>query len=115
MKTADFGPYPLNQEELIKQWSLTNLKDPESVRYSTFSKPRKEYIIENYNPVYGFSVCVGINAKNSYGGYTGTTVFWFFIRDSKLVRVKNTTEKYIGEIISVGHKCNCEDGNQVGD
>ena len=33
-------------------------------------------------PHYGWRVCAGINAKNSYGGYVGEKPYFFLLRDS---------------------------------
>lgn len=111
---ADFGPYPNDYEALIKQWAATGLKDPESARYGRISKPRKEWMVESLKPFYGYSVCVDINAKNAYGGYTGAQKFWFMFRDGKIVRSQNTGGIIAGivpgNIISIDHPVSCEDG-----
>jgi hypothetical protein len=64
------------------------LKDPESARYSKFRPLAKDLKIVNAktrNATLGYSTCVDINAKNSYGGYTGAKRYWFLIRDGKVV------------------------------
>lgn len=114
MANADFGQYPVAYEELIKEWAASNLKDPESARFGAITKPRKEWVVANLAPVYGFSVCADINAKNSYGGYTGSQTFWFFIRDNKIVRAQNTFAGFPGKMISRGHNVSCEDGAEGG-
>ena len=108
---ADYGQVPANYEELIKRWASANLKDPDSVRYGKISKPRKEYIVVNLKPVFGYSVCAAINAKNSYGGYVGNQTFWFMIREGKIERAQNIDVGFPGKIISRSHNVNCEDGN----
>lgn len=109
VEQADCGPYPSNYETLVQQWAATNLKDPESARYGRISKPRREYMIASLKPFYGYSVCADINAKNSYGGYTGSKTFWFLIRDGRIERAQST-EGFPGKMISRGHFMNCEDG-----
>jgi len=47
-------------------------------------------MVANLQPFFGFSVCAAINAKNSYGGYTGSQMHWFLLRDGKIARVQNT-------------------------
>lgn len=89
---------------------MQNLKDPDSARFGRFSKPRKEYLYENSKPVYGYSVCAEINAKNSYGGYTGSQTYWFLIRNEIIQRAQNTTTG-LKRMISLDHFVNCEDGN----
>lgn len=107
---ADYGQYPSNFEELVKQWGAANLKDPDSARYTRISKPRKEYLVANLKPAFGYSVCATINAKNSYGGYSGNQTYWFMIRDGKIERAQNIDSGFPGKVISRGHFVNCEDG-----
>lgn len=120
MANADFGPVPADAEGLIKAWAETTLKDPESARYVHFSKPRKEWAVAEKHPIYGWSVCATINAKNGYGGYTGAQTWWFFIQNGKIIRSQNTDvdQNMLGLLIpgkriSIGHDVNCEDGEAV--
>ena len=106
---ADYGRPPTNHEELIKSWAVDALKDAESARYVSISKPRKEFIVENLKPVFGYSTCATINAKNSYGGYAGNQTYWFFMRNGKIERSQNLSG-YPGKMISRDHYVNCEDG-----
>jgi hypothetical protein len=107
---ADYGPRPANHEEVIKNWANENLKDPESALYGKISKPRKEFLVRDLKPYFGWSVCADINAKNSFGGYTGSKTFWFFIRDERIQR-SQSTEGSTGTMISSGHFINCTDGD----
>ncbi len=107
---ADYGPPPTNYEALIKNWATDALKDSESARYVSISKPRKEFIIASLKPVFGYSTCATINAKNSYGGYAGNQTYWFFIRNGKIERSQNIVG-FPGRMISLNHYINCEDGN----
>lgn len=110
---ADYGTYPTNYVELIKANFGVTLKDPESARYGTFSKPRKEHIITSIHTkeaIYGYSVCAPVNAKNSYGGYTGTHRYWFFIRNGKILRSQDIDSGGLNANIYVGRPVNCEDG-----
>jgi hypothetical protein len=110
MTNADYGQYPSNFEDLVRQWASANLKDPDSARYGRISKPRKEYMVANLKNVFGHSVCASINAKNSYGGYAGSQTYWFMIRNGKVERVQNIDTSFPGKTISRGHLVNCEDG-----
>lgn len=115
---ANYGPYPMDYAALVKSWGTENLKDPESARYGKISKPRKEYMVANLQPFFGFSVCAVINAKNSYGGYTGSQTHWFLIRDGKIARAQNTERAIAGIVpgttISRDHPVNCNDGDPEG-
>lgn len=58
---------------MAKRTILYNLKDPESARW------RRAKVASNGN------VCIEVNAKNSYGGYTGFTTYLFNSRNGSLV------------------------------
>lgn len=111
---ADYGSYPADYEALVKANMENKLKDPESARYSNFSTPRKEVVIKNTltrEATYGYSVCVLVNAKNSYGAYGGNHQYWFFLRDGEILRVKDVYDGFLGSIIYQGRNVNCEDGD----
>ena len=71
---ADHGPFPEDYEEIVRSHFADLLKDPDSARYSDFRGPKPNFLIVNkfeQSTKYGYVVCVHINTKNSYGGYTG--------------------------------------------
>jgi len=85
---ADYGIYPKDYENIIKSYYETRLKDPDSAKYSDFREPKRSYKILNLKErraQHGYAACVYINAKNSYGGYTGNKLAWLFIRDNVVV------------------------------
>ncbi|WP_447868627.1 hypothetical protein [Rahnella aceris] len=106
LETADVGKNPKNYEPLVEDAIRNELKDPESAKFSGITTPRKEVMVQNGNFVYGYSTCVFVNAKNSYGGYTGKQLYWVFIRDNNVLRIKNTNDAY-GQIIFIGRPVNC--------
>lgn len=106
LETADVGSKPTEYEALVEGAIRDQLKDPDSAKFSGFTEPRKEVMVEQKNFVYGYSTCVFVNAKNSYGGYTGKQLYWAFIRNNKVLRVKSTNEAY-GSIIFRGRPINC--------
>lgn len=85
---GDYGPPPpSNYQEVIKELFYGVLKDPESARYR-FQEPYKGWITKA--PImgggvdrFGWFVKVGINAKNSYGGYTGEKTYTMFYKNGK--------------------------------
>lgn len=86
--TDGFGAYPDDYQQIVEQYMAEQLKDPESARYSKFRDPKKDLKIVDAKKrvaTLGYSTCVDINAKNSYGGYTGAKRHWFLIRDGKVV------------------------------
>lgn len=106
LETADVGKKPANYEALVEAAIRGQLKDPDSAQFSGITKPKKEVMVEQSNFVYGYSSCVFVNAKNSYGGYTGKQLYWVFIRNDQVLRIKNTNDAY-GNIIFVGRPVNC--------
>lgn len=113
LAAADYGQYPQQYEAVVKRWTEDSMKDPASVIFKKISKPRKEYMFAARKAVYGYSVCTLLNAKNSYGGYTGNQVYWLMIRDGVVQRSTNLTDSLnrgAPGIISIGHYANCDDG-----
>lgn len=87
VKNKDFGEYPENYKEVIKLYYSVRLKDPESARYEWPEEPFKGFYIEGgfKNPIYGYICPVGINAKNSFGGYTGMKMRIFIMKGNELL------------------------------
>jgi len=85
---SGFGTYPDNYQRIVKEYMAGHLKDPESARYTNFrplAKDLKLVDIKTRQAILGYSTCVSINAKNSYGGYVGARRYWFLIRNGKVV------------------------------
>lgn len=90
--SADYGPYPSKYKENIKAYFSAILKDPYSAKYR-FGKPYKGYTRQRPTidgsggqvKAYGYIVELGVNSKNSYGGYTGEESYRFLIRKDQTV------------------------------
>ena len=85
---GDFGDYPTRYKDIVTDYFSDVLKDPESARYDFFREPKKDVHIidiDNESALYGYSVCVYVNAKNSYGGYTGKKPYWVLIRNDSVI------------------------------
>lgn len=94
MKAADYGPYPADYQAVIADYHAHTLKDPESARVQYLGGPVKGYIKANpiaRDATYGYLVCMDVNAKNSFGGYTGNERTAVFIRDGKVMRYVNAS------------------------
>lgn len=76
-------------ETRVKQYFNGTLKDPYSAQFQ-FSKVEKGYIIGSAfegKPLYaGYIMTVNVNAKNSYGGYTGNQGYQFLFQNGLLVK-----------------------------
>jgi len=85
--TADFGPLPAGYQDEIKAFISPKLKDPYSAVYD-FGIPRKgaarDGLIFGCGKHYGWIIPVGINAKNSFGGYTGEQQFIFMLSEGRV-------------------------------
>ena len=88
--SADYGPYPENYREIVKAYFSAALKDPYSANYN-FERPYKGYstksILAGGGPdKFGYLVKVYVNAKNSFGAYTGWEPYLFLIRNGRIIQ-----------------------------
>ena len=112
IRAADYGAYPSDYRAIVKRWYLQNLKDPASARFGRITRPLKEHAIRNQvrkEAVYGYSVCARVNARNSFGGYTGFRTRWFLIRNGRIVRTSPPSFH-----IYIGRPYRCVDGPKTG-
>ena len=83
VRSENYGSYPKNYERQVRQYLRDSLLDPDSAKIR-ISPPRRVFKI--YNPeakIYSpktpnqlkaegyYLVCAEVNAKNTFGGYTG--------------------------------------------
>jgi hypothetical protein len=86
----DFGPYPDGYEMAIRTFMDKQLKDPGSATYAFIGQP-KQTSLGDSTRYYGWGVCADINAKNSYGGYTGAQRTFFFLRNGEVDQYKSSS------------------------
>lgn len=84
ISSADYGPEPSNYQAVIKDYMASALKDPESARYEFYRKTTEKGFSGNPR-TYGWVTCFNVNAKNSYGGYTGMQKYFVLIRHNVVV------------------------------
>lgn len=87
LAAADYGP-PITQEAAVAQaltWLQGNLKDPDSLK-ATWEDVRRGWIQYwvGEQLFFGYVLTGSINAKNSYGGYSGPREFRFVFYGGKL-------------------------------
>jgi hypothetical protein len=85
--TRDFGECPTDYEEQIHQKFEETLKDPYSAHYEIGS-PYQGKVWRGLlfgGDGYGWVVDARINAKNSFGGYTGNRRWTFLFQHGRLV------------------------------
>jgi len=84
LASADYGSYPSDYKNVIETYMDQELKDPESARYDYLNQPVRAW--NNWEGLkFGYAVCVNINAKNSFGGYSGASPYYFLIYNQQVV------------------------------
>jgi len=91
---ADYGAYPTDYAEIIRSHMARRLKDPYSARYDFLNEPLPGWQGGLGGVVFGYRVCVLVNAKNSYGGYTGAKLYFFMIKDGRVVKTIGGDSEY---------------------
>jgi hypothetical protein len=76
-KAGPYPPLPTSYKTFVTSDIASNLKDPDSVEYRSWTVARA-YRPSN-PPQFGYIISVTVNAKNSFGGYTGydTSMYWY--------------------------------------
>lgn len=92
----NYGPAPVNVEQLVRSYYAANLVDPGSVIYDSIS-PAQAYYLPDWasgTTIYGWRTCVRLNAKNRMGGYTGASTEALFFRGQQVVHhIENAPEQ----------------------
>jgi hypothetical protein len=95
LSTADYGAFPADYKELVQNYMNGVLKDPESARYEYLKGPTPIWTAGLMRKKqFGYGVCVHINAKNSFGGYTGRSLFFFLIYNGSIVRTVGGSDQF---------------------
>lgn len=110
----DIPPLPENWKEIVENGIRNILKDPESARFRYPDEQQKYCALSNSkvgpikpitshtaSPLTGYSGIVFVNAKNSFGGYTGESPFWYMITDGKLSLIKEVQTEKSGVLASL--------------
>lgn len=91
VNTADCGAYPQNYKLITQQYILDRLKDASSAQLKFTENPRKTYFEDKHNgklstgeTIFCWIVSVNVNAKNSFGTYTGFQTWQFILEMVKL-------------------------------
>lgn len=97
---ADYGGYPSDYREVVESYMSGILKDPGSAQYQYLNSPQRAWSGLG-GSLYGYAVCVNINAKNSYGGYVGGRPNYFLIHNGAVVRTVQGDGQY-GDAMAEG-------------
>lgn len=94
LREADYGSYPSDYETIIKNYMSTRLKDPYSAQYSFAGMPNMRWVSGLGQPLlFGYGTCATINAKNSYGAYSGASTYFFLIKNGQVV-----SDQYVSDL-----------------
>lgn len=81
---AQISAPPKDVEGTIRERLRDDLKDAESARIRVTRGPRKaSFSISETHAIDGFAVCARVNAKNSYGAYSGEQPYVFLFWGEK--------------------------------
>lgn len=98
LATADYGSYPTDFEQIIKNHMQATLKDPESARYQFLNSPKSGW--NSFGGLkYGYVVCAYINAKNSYGGYVGNRISYFLLKNDRVIDTMHGDGNYVEAMV----------------
>ena len=93
ISNLDFGVSPQDPLEIAKVLMASELKDPDSAQYrwkDTYMGYCKAGWIKGGGDKldwYGWASTIEVNAKNSFGGYTGFQPYTILYRDQSAVKV----------------------------
>ena len=85
----DYGILPVNHQDTEKRYILDSLKDPDSAKFE-WGGSRKDIMQKSFFDITAIPVIVTdvrVNAKNSYGGYTGYNLYEFAWKGGRLFAV----------------------------
>ncbi len=78
----------------MKKYFNVTLKDPYSAVYDFSDAPKKARVFRTY----GYACIVGVNAKNSFGGYTGMKQYRMFLgTDGRTYDITPALFDYVAE------------------
>ncbi len=84
---ADYGPFPTNYEQIVRDYYQQELRDPDATRYKQIDEPVRYWLGNELDDVYyGYLVCVTLNTKNLFGGYKGYQTDGLMIHDGEVVK-----------------------------
>lgn len=104
LQESDFGPLPADHGAVFAGYLAGHLKDPYSAQVTHYAGPAKFVGSTGFSfnvKGYGWASCYAVNAKNSFGGYTGARAYLAVIRNGRIVEVARAGETiYIDADIS---------------
>lgn len=108
LSSSDFGSPPDSAEAVVRAFLRSKLKDPSSAQVEVLAGPRQLTVKGSvFGPsAYGWGICYELNAKNSFGAYTGYRKQALIWRDGRVVREFGTTTEGMLDAASAVAACN---------
>lgn len=86
---------PSNYQEIIDEYLEGHLRDPYSAVKRVTRAPRFGTLRKDaYTTWTGWAVCMSINAKNAYGGFTGSKPYVFVISADRVLGMLNDPDSW---------------------
>ncbi len=87
LENADYGSYPANYKKILENKIKMALIDEDSAKFRYSGDPLKAWkpLTNGNGYVYGWDVCVEVNAKNRMGGYVGYKPYYAFIKNGNVL------------------------------
>jgi hypothetical protein len=89
---ADYGYRWVDYQETIIQFISEDLFDPYSAVFSDWKEPSKGWARGKEGFVFGYQICVAVNAKNRMGGYTGKKWYFIMMKDRSIILFERNIE-----------------------
>jgi hypothetical protein len=109
LASIDYGSYPTDHKKSVERYLDSTLKDPDSKRIEWLRGPQtmwsKGGALAGVGMSAGYAVCAYVNAKNSFGGYTGAKLSWFLIKNDRVIQAFISTSRGSTETLSAESAC----------
>lgn len=83
---ALYGPYPTNYKEIVMNWLNSQLVDAATAKIEWQGDPQPADLGKNGEHRYGYLVQFSVNARNSFGTYTGKQQHGALIKDGEVIK-----------------------------
>jgi len=87
--SADYGPFPMNYQQVVEGALKANLFDPYSAVISVRS-PERRYFKGPFSSgaKFGWGNYATLNAKNRYGAYVGEKRYIYLIKNGEIIELR---------------------------
>ena len=86
---ADYGAYPKDAKAIVLAYIKSTYKDPYSIQDLQVGTPQRQFIqappLLGGGTTYGYLIAFSVNAKNSFGAYTGVQNHRLLVRNEQVV------------------------------